>query len=326
MTDPDGAFDANTWAQGLRWSRETATLAVFGIALAALVFAACSARTRVEGDGSSTVFPIAEAVAEEFLKSQSDVDVVVGISGTGGGFQKFCRGETDFNTASRPIKETEVDSCAKEGIKAVEFEIAFDGLAVMTNPDNDFAGCLTVDELRRIWEPGSEIDSWSDIRPEWPDQALALYGPDTASGTFDYFSSEIVGEEGASRPDYTASADDNVLVQGIAGDRDSLGYFGFAFYEQNSDRLKLLSIDGGGGCVQPGRETILDGAYAPLSRPLFVYVREDALERPEVVAFMHFWLTEGAVLAAEVGYVELPEDVYETGLAKLPPPASANPR
>lgn len=309
---------------------------VVAAALAAFLFAACGDNGdeettapdaaapseelsgTIEGDGSSTVFPISEAVAEEFRKVEPGVDVVVGISGTGGGFKKFCNGETDFSDASRPIKDEERETCATSGIEPIEFRVGVDGLSVMVNPENDFVECLTVDELQRIWEPGSTIDSWNDVRSEWPDQAIALYGPDTDSGTFDYFTEVIVGEEDASRPDYTASADDNVLVQGIAGDADALGYFGFAYYEQNTDKLKLVAVDGGDGCVAPSRETILDGSYTPLSRPLFVYVRDDALQRPEVSEFMRFYLTEGRPLVAEVGYVEVPEEEYQAGLVKIP--------
>ena len=272
----------------------------------------------IEGDGSSTVFPISEAVAEEFRKAEPGVDVVVGVSGTGGGFSKFCNGETDFNDASRPIKEDERQTCGDNGIEPVPFQVAFDGLSVMVNPDNDFVDCLTVDELKRIWEPGSTVDSWNDVRPEWPDEPLALYGPDTDSGTFDYFTGAIVGEEDASRPDYTASADDNVLVQGISGDTEALGYFGYAYYVENKDRLKLVAVDGGDGCVAPSGETVESGEYSPLSRPLFVYVRKDALERPEVAEFVRFYLTEGRALVAEVGYVEAPDSVYQEGLAQIP--------
>ena len=303
-----------------RTEPSTATLGpgMLFIALAGLLIAGCSTRSTVTGDGSSTVFPIAEAVAEEFLTSQSDIDVVVGISGTGGGFQRFCAGEVDFVNASRAIEESEVETCAEEGIEAVEFQIAFDGLAIIANPAADFVDCLLVEELQRIWEPGSEISNWNEVRPEWPDQALALYGPDTDSGTFDYFTAAIVGEQDLSRPDYTASADDNVLVQGIAGDEGGFGYFGFAFYEQNAEALRLIAVDNGSGCVLPSRETILDGTYDPLSRPLFVYVRSDALARPEVAAFMRFYLTEGGPLADEVGYVAATDEIYQDGLGRIP--------
>ena len=300
--------------------------AIVAAALATLLIAACGGDDNgqgglsgtIEGDGSSTVFPISEAVAEEFGKVEPGVRVVVGISGTGGGFKKFCNGETDFSDASRPIKDSEREACANNAIEFVEFQVAFDGLSVMVNPDNGFVECLTVDDLKRIWEPGSTVDSWNDVRPEWPDESIALYGPDTDSGTFDYFTEEVVGEEDASRPDYTASADDNVLVQGIAGDEDALGYFGYAYYVENTDRLKLVAVDGGQGCVLPTEETIEGGEYCPLSRPLFVYVRKDALEQPEVAEFMRFYLTEGRPLVAEVGYVEAPESAYQEGLALIP--------
>ncbi|MDO8615186.1 MAG: PstS family phosphate ABC transporter substrate-binding protein [Dehalococcoidia bacterium] len=271
----------------------------------------------INGDGSSTVFPISEAVAEEFRKVQPGVDVVVGIAGTGGGFKKICNGETDFNDASRPVKDAETQACAAKNIELVEFQVAFDGLSVLVNPANDFAECLTVAELKSIWQPGSTIKNWKDVRAGFPDMPLTLYGPDTDSGTFDYFTEVINGEAKASRPDYTASADDNTLVQGIAGDDNALGYFGFAYYEENQDKLKLLGVDAGSGCVQPSRETILDESYAPLSRPLFVYVRGDALERPEVKAFMRFYLENGKQLVGEVGYVEAPDSVYQQELAKL---------
>ena len=274
----------------------------------------------IVGDGSSTVFPISEAVAEEFRKAYGDVDVVVGISGTGGGFEKFCNGETDFNDASRPIKDEEKQACAAKSIEYVEFEIAYDGLSVVVNPALDFVDCLSVEEIKKIWAPDSGVDSWSDVRAGFPDKPISLYGPGTDSGTFDYFTDEIVGEEGSSRPDYEASEDDNQLVRGIAGDENALGYFGFSYYEQNTDKLKLLGVDSGAGCVQPARETILDGSYAPLSRPLFVYVTKDALQRPEVAGFMRFYLTEGPALVSspEVGYVEAPQEVYQRGLAAIP--------
>jgi len=300
--------------------------AMVAAALAALLIVACGDDNGGEGglsgtivgDGSSTVYPISEAVAEEFGKVAPGVRVVVGISGTGGGFKKFCNGETDFSDASRPIKDSEREACASKAIEWVDFQVAFDGLSVMVNPKNDFVQCLTVDELKRIWEPGSTVDSWDDVRPEWPDESIALYGPDTDSGTFDYFTEVIVGEEDASRPDYTASADDNVLVQGIAGDEDALGYFGYAYYVENTDKLKLVAVDGGEGCVLPTRESVLDGTYKPLSRPLFVYVRQDALDQPEVAEFMRFYLTEGRPLVAEVGYVEAPESAYQEGLTLIP--------
>ncbi len=272
---------------------------------------------QIIGDGSSTVFPISEAVAEEFRIEEPGVDVVVGISGTGGGFSKFCNGEIDFANASRPIKEAERQACAAKGIEPVEFEVAYDGLSVLVNRNNKFVECLTTDELKKMWEPGSAVERWSDVRAGFPDQGIRLYGPGPDSGTFDYFTEVINGKEDASRSDYQASEDDNVLVQGIAGDRNALGYFGFAYYEENADKLKLLAVDGGGGCVKPSRETISDGTYKPLSRPLLLYVRKDALQRPEVRELIRFYLIAAPELATEVGYVPAPERTYEDGLARL---------
>jgi phosphate transport system substrate-binding protein len=271
----------------------------------------------INGDGSSTVFPITEAVAEEFGKIH-DVNVTVGISGTGGGFEKFCAGETDFSNASRSIEEDEIATCEGNAIEYVEFEVAYDGLSNVVNPNNDFVDCLTVAELNAIWGPDSTVDNWSQVRDGFPDQALTLYGAGTDSGTFDYFTNEINGEEGASRADYTASEDDNVIVQGVAGDENALGYFGFAYYVENDDKLKVLGVDNGEGCVEPTQETIESGEYAPLSRPLYVYVSTEALARPEVAEFMRFFLTEGPALAVEVGYVASPQESYDAGLAKIP--------
>ncbi len=264
-------------------------------------------------DGSSTVFPISEAVAEEFRLEYPNVRVSVGISGTGGGFKKFCNGEIDITDASRPIKDVEEEICAQNGIEFVELPVAFDGLTVVVNPENDWATCMTVEDLKTIWEPAAQgtITKWNQVRPEWPDAPLSLYGPGTDSGTFDYFTSAIVGEEGASRGDYTASEDDNVLVQGVSNDKYALGYFGFAYYAENQDKLKAVAIDGGNGCVLPSKETINNGTYQPLSRPVFIYVRKDALDRPEVEAFVNFYLENAGALATEVGYVALPDRAYE---------------
>jgi phosphate transport system substrate-binding protein len=269
-------------------------------------------------DGSSTVFPISEAMAEEFQIANPGVRVTVGISGTGGGFKKFCAGETDISDASRPIKPTEVDLCAANGIDPIEIRVAWDGLTVVRNPVNDWATCMTVDELARLWQPGSTVERWSQIRPEWPDEEIVLYGPDTDSGTFDYFTEAIVGEEDASRDDYTASADDNVLVVGVEGDEGSLGYFGFAYYEESSDRLAAVAVDNGSGCVAPSRETIENGTYAPLSRPMFIYVKPDAMAKPQVRAFVEFYLSNATTLVPEVGYVPLASESYEESLGSLP--------
>lgn len=270
----------------------------------------------VTGDGSSTVFPVTQAVAEEFTAENPDVQISVGISGTGGGFEKFCRGETDIQDASRPIEQEEIDLCAKNGVEYVELQVALDGLSVVVNPANDWASCLTVEQLKAIWQPGSKIGNWNQVDPSFPDRPLTLYGPGTDSGTFDYFTGAIVGEEGASRSDYTASEDDNVLVQGVAGDESALGYFGYAYYVENSDKLKVLAIDGGDGCVEPTPETINDGSYAPLSRPLFVYVKKASLANPAVVAFMDFYMANSQALVRDVGYIEVHPDAYAAEVAE----------
>lgn len=268
-------------------------------------------------DGSSTVFPITEAVAEEFQKEHRTVRVTVGISGSGGGFKKFCAGETDISDASRQIKEVELEMCQANGIDPIEIVVGYDGLSVVVNPENDFVDCLSVDELKRIWEPGSTVTTWRDVRPDWPAEEIVLYGPGTDSGTFDYFTEAIVGEEDASRPDFTASEDDNVLVQGVTGDRYSLGYFGYAYYAENTDKLKLVAVDGGAGCVAPNAETVQSGEYTPLSRPLFIYVKHDALARPEVKAFVRYYLTHASELVPQVGYVALSADRYQTSLSQI---------
>ncbi len=268
----------------------------------------------IEIDGSSTVFPVSEAVAEEFGKLHGDVRVNVGVSGTGGGFKRFTVGETDISDASRPIKDREAAAAKENGVEYIELKVGTDGLSVMVSPDNDFVDCLTVAELKRIWEPGSKITKWNQVRPEFPDRPMRLYGADTDSGTFDYFTEEIVGEAQASRADYTASTDDNVLVQGISGDRNALGYFGYAYYAENPGKLKVVAVDNGSGCVTPSAETIESGDYAPLSRPLSIYVSTKSLQRPEVKAFVEFYMEQGQELVREVGYVPLPDDAYTTGL------------
>ena len=264
----------------------------------------------IQVDGSSTVFPVTQAVAEEFRKEQPGVQVNVAVSGTGGGFKRFTVGETDISNASRPIKDSEAEAAASNGIEFIEMRIGTDGLSVMVHPDNDFVDCLTVGELNEIWKPGSSINNWQDVRAGFPDQRLRLYGPDTDSGTFDYFTEEINGEAQVSRADYTASADDNVLVQGIAGDRGSLGYFGYAYYQENQDSLKIVAIDDGDGCVTPEPSTIEDGSYKPLSRPLFIYVNVESIERPEVKALLTFYMDHGYDLTLEEGYVPVERSVY----------------
>ncbi|MDE2765451.1 MAG: PstS family phosphate ABC transporter substrate-binding protein [Chloroflexota bacterium] len=265
----------------------------------------------IEVDGSSTVFPITEAVAEEFRKVHPRVQVNVAVSGTGGGFKRFTVGETDVSNASRHIKPSEAEAAAENGVEYAELRVGTDGLSVMVNPQNDFVDCLTVEELRAIWEPGSTIDNWNEVRSSFPDARLRLYGPDSDSGTFDYFTEEINGEAQASRSDYTASADDNVLVQGISGDRNALGYFGYAYYQENADKLRAIAVDNGDGCVMPEPATIEDGSYTPLSRPMFIYVNLASMERPEMQAFVDFYMQEGAALAAEVGYIAADSATYE---------------
>ena len=272
----------------------------------------------IEIDGSSTVYPISEAVAEEFmLENGSGVRVTVGVSGTGGGFKRFCAGETAISNASRPIKDSEREQCQAAGVDPLELEIAYDGISLVANPDNTFAQCLTVEELRAIWQPNSTVRTWSQVRQGFPDTQIKLYGPGTDSGTFDYFTEAINGEEDASRSDYTASEDDNVLVQGVQGDPGALGYMGFAYYQENSETLKLVGVDNGAGCIQPTPETIRGGQYAPLSRPVFIYVARSALERPEVRAFVEFYLDNAPALAESVGYIPLEAAAYEQARASL---------
>jgi phosphate transport system substrate-binding protein len=269
-------------------------------------------------DGSSTVFPITEAVAEEFNKVQRNVKVTVGISGTGGGFQKFCNGETSIQDASRPISALEVTACQAKGIEFIELPVAYDGLAVVVNPQNTWATCMTVAELKKLWEPAAQgkVTRWNHIRPEWPDQPIKLFGAGTDSGTFDYFTEAINGKAKDSRGDYTASEDDNVLVQGVSGDRYALGYFGLAYYVENKSKLRDVQIDGGKGCVAPDQKTVEAGTYAPLSRPLFIYVRKADVAKAEVKAFVDFYVKNAAKLAAEVGYVKFPDAFYTAVAAR----------
>ncbi len=269
----------------------------------------CTPRSSIKVDGSSTVYRISEAVAHKFYGEQPRVRIVVSRSGTGGGFKKFAAGEIDICDASRPIKDVEKETCEKAGVEYVELEVAYDGLAVLVNPKNDWAECLTVEQLKAIWSPDSEVKKWSDIDPAWPANEIKLYGPGTDSGTFDYFTEKIVGEEGKSRDDYMSSEDDNSLVTGIAGDTYALGYFGLAYYEENHEKLKLLGVDSGdGNCIKPTQETVRDLSYKPLSRPLYIYVRKSALERPEVRSFVKFYLENVTGLVEKVGYVPMPED------------------
>jgi phosphate transport system substrate-binding protein len=278
----------------------------------------------IKVDGSSTVYPITEAVAEEFGKKHAGVKVTVGISGTGGGFKKFCAGETDISDASRPIKPAEVLACANAGIEYVELPIAYDGLAIVVNPANDWAAHVTVAELRRLWQPEAQgkIKRWSEVRTGWPDKEIHLFGPGVDSGTYDYFTDAVVGKEHSSRGDFTSSEDDNVLVQGVSTDALALGYFGYAYYAANQGKLKLLPVDDGNpqngdGPVAPSLETVRKGTYQPLSRPLFLYLSKKALSRPEVVEFAGFYLAGATKLVGETGYVPLPERAYDLARTRL---------
>ena len=274
----------------------------------------------VKVDGSSTVFPITEAVAEEFQKARKGaVNVTVGISGTGGGFKKFCRGETDLANASRPISKKEMEECAKSGVRYHEMPIAYDALTVMVNPQNAFIKSMTVAELKKIWEPAAQgkINSWKDVNPAWPEQKIKLYGAGSDSGTFDYFTEAIVGKAKSSRGDFTASEDDNVLVQGISGDKGALGYFGFAYYIENQKKLKAVAIDGGKGPVAPTPENVDNGTYQPLSRPIFIYVSEKSLDKPEIRDFIDFYMKNAPQLVKEVKYIPLPAKAYAGNLEHL---------
>lgn len=265
-------------------------------------------------DGSSTVYPVTEAVAEEFQKSmRGKVRVTVGISGTGGGFKKFCRGETDISDASRPILKEEIELCRANGVKYIELPVAYDALTVVVNPQNTWVSSITVADLKKMWDPGAQgkITRWNQVRAEWPNEPLVLFGPGTDSGTFDYFTEAVVGKGKSSRGDFTGSEDDNVLVQGVAANRNALGYIPFAYFAPHAKKLKALSIDNGHGPVSPSMESVMLGHYNPLSRPLFIYVKEAAAKRQEVKAFVEFYLTSGAELAEEVKYTPLPRKAYD---------------
>jgi phosphate transport system substrate-binding protein len=268
-------------------------------------------------DGSSTVYPISEAVGEEFQTAHPKTRVTIGVSGTGGGFKRFCAGETDISNASRPIKPSEVEACGAAKLEYVELPIAYDGLAVVANPANDWLACMTPAELKKLWEPGAQrtIMRWNQIRPAWPDEEIHLFGPGADSGTYDYFAEAIVGKDVGTRGDFQASEDDNVLVQGVAGDKFALGFFGLAYYEENKDKLKLVAIDdgdatNGAGCIEPTLATVENGTYSPLSRPLFLYVSTASAKRPEIVAFLDFYFENATALVAEVGYIPFPPDAY----------------
>lgn len=315
--------------KGMKTLRILTHIAFTGILLLVVLIGGCGTKSfevkTISIDGSSTVYPITEAVAEEFQKVNRSVRVVVGISGTGGGFKKFYGQETDISEASRPIKSSEAEKCKENNISFVELPVAYDGLAVMVHPENTWCNEITVAELKKLWEPEAQgkIMKWSDVRNGWPNEEIHLFGPGTDSGTFDYFTEAINGEEQACRGDFTSSEDDNVLVQGISSDKYGLGFFGLAYYEENQDKLKLVAIDdenddNGKGAILPTSETVVDGTYQPLARPIFIYVRQDALDnRPEVETFVTFYLKQAPALVREVGYIPLPQTAYDLALQRV---------
>ncbi len=296
---------------------------IVALCLVSVLFLTCGQQERSRGgkvriDGSSTVYPITEAVAEEYMKAHRQIRVTVGTSGTGGGFQKFIAGETDISDASRPIKASEVEKAREAGVEFIEIPVAYDGLSVVVNPANDWVDYMTIEELKKVWRPEAQgkISRWNQVRDTWPDRPLNLYGPGVASGTFDYFTEAVVGREGASRGDYTASEDDNVLVQGVSGDQNALGFFGFAYYIENKENLKIVPIDdgipeNGEQPIAPTFATINTGTYQPLSRPLFIYVRSEAVSRPAVQDFVKFYLNNVGELVEEIGYVPLGDTTYQ---------------
>lgn len=310
-----------------RFNGSIAVLAALALSMG-LVAAGCGGGDSSEGsgsdlsgtikiDGSSTVAPLSEAAAELFQSENSDVRVTVGTSGTGGGFEKFCAGETDISDASRSIKQVEIDDCKSKGVTYDEIQVANDGLAVVVNPANDFVQCLTTEQLKKIWDRDSNVSNWNQVDPNFPDQPLKLYGPGTDSGTFDYFTDAVNGEEGRSRSDYNATEDDNVIVQGVSGDKGGMGYFGLSYVEQNPDKVKAIEVDGGGGCVAPSKQTVQDATYKPLSRPLFIYVSGDAIKRPEVDAFIEFYLDNQEQITEQALYVPMTAEQLEASQEKV---------
>jgi len=299
------------------WHKFGASMLLSGLATVAVPHLA-AAQSAIKIDGSSTVFPIAEAIAEEFqISKRGKVRVTVGIAGTGGGFKRFCRGETDIANASRPILAEEMEACRKNGVKYIELPVAFDALTIVVNPQNTWVKTLTPAELKKMWEPGAQgrITKWNQVRAEWPAEPLMLFGPGADSGTFDYFTEAVNGKSKASRTDFQASEDDNIIVQGVTSNKGALGYFGYAYYIGNKERVRAVPIvNKKGAGVSPSLTAVVDGSYEPLSRPLFIYVRDAAAQRPEVKEFIQFYLSEGAELAKEVGYVPLPAAAYQLAL------------
>ena len=313
----------------MRSSRRALTGLIAVLAAASLTAAACSSSGSGSGgsssdlsgsiriDGSSTVAPLSEAAAELFMEQNPGVQVSVATSGTGGGFEKFCNGETDISDASRPIKQSEIDLCAQNGIKYEELSVALDGLTVVVNNENTWAQCLTVEQLALIWAPGSTVNNWNQVDPSFPNERLTLYGAGTDSGTFDYFTDAINGEEGASRTDYNATEDDNVTVQGVSGSKGALGYFGFSYLEENAGKVKAVAIDDGSGCVTPSLETVQSGEYTPLSRSLYIYPSDKALARPEVKAFLDFYINENPAIVELALFIPLTVTQIEEARTKV---------
>ena len=302
----------------------------FNAILLSLILIGCSSNSNnsdnssslsgdIKIDGSSTVYPVTEAVAEEFRAVEPNVRVTVGVSGTGGGFKKFSRGETNISNASRPIKDKEAKVCDENNISYLGLSVAYDGLAVIINPENDWVDFFTVEELNKIWHPDAQnnIKYWSQIRDGWPKEEIHLFGPGTASGTYDYFAEVICGKKVGTRGDYTASEDDHVLVQGVATDKYGLGFFGLAYYEENKNKLKLVGVDNGSGSILPSMETVSNGTYAPLSRPIFIYANNSAKEREEVKEFISFYLKNAKNLVADVGYIPLTDEEYDLEINKF---------
>jgi phosphate transport system substrate-binding protein len=289
------------------------------LALVLLLVGSLALGQDIRVDGSSTVYPISLALGEDFQIINPRARVTVAFSGTGAGFEKFCRGETDASGASRPIKQGEIDLCAQNGIEFVEVPVAADGLSVVVNPGNDWVDCLSLDELNAIWMPGSQVTYWSDVRSDWPQQEIVLYGPGTDSGTFDYFTEAVNGDSGAIRTDFFPSEDDNVLVQGVSGQKNAMAFFGFAYYTENRNRLKLVAIDGGDGCVEPSAETIAGNTYTPLSRPMFLYFNAERLEsNPAVRQFAEFTVSPDAEpLIADTGYLSYPAEIYDAAAERI---------
>lgn len=299
-------FKLNRWTMG-------GTIATVVATALAVPSVYSQNRTTIKVDGSSTVYPITEAAAEDFQAKNRNTQVTVGVSGTGGGFKKFCAGETDISNASRPIKDSERQKCAAAGVKFIELPVAFDALTVVTNKQNTAVNSMTVAELKKLWEPAAQgkITKWNQVNSKFPNAPVKLYGPGADSGTFDYFTEAVVGESKKSRTDYTPSEDDNVLVQGVTRDRNALGYFGYAYYEANKDKLKAIAIDSGKGPVMPSKATVENGKYSPLSRPIFIYVNSKSAQRPEVKQFVEYYLNNAPRLVSEVKYVPLPVATYK---------------